>query len=74
MTTIPKHVFVVAGLLLWGAPAAWAYIDPGTGMAFVSGIGAWVAAFAAAILGGFSLFFRRWVDLGKKLFARLRRR
>jgi uncharacterized membrane protein len=39
---------------------AWAYIDPGTGMSFISGIGAFFAALFALVVGAVAMTFKRW--------------
>lgn len=64
-------LIVIAALAL--APAADAYIDPGTGMTFVSGIGALLAGFFAVVFGGIAFTFRRWVGACKSAFGAMKR-
>ena len=60
----------IALVLMFAALEAQAYIDPGTGMAFVSGIGAWLAAIGVFFIGAFSLFFKRIAAFFKGLFKK----
>lgn len=46
-------------LLFWTVPVQ-AYIDPGTGMSFVSGMGAIILGFLATVFGGLALTFKSW--------------
>jgi len=50
-----------------------AYIDPGTGMAFISGIGAWIAALFIFMFGAISLTFKKWTGWLKKIFSRFKK-
>ena len=53
-------------------PKAHAYIDPGSGMAFVSGIGSLVLGFFAVAFGGIALTFKKWIGFVKHGVAALR--
>ncbi len=54
-------------LLLVTAPGiVQAYLDPGSGVTFVSGIGAYVLGFLALVFGGVMVFFKRLVRRFKK--------
>ena len=46
-----------------------AYIDPGTGMAFAAGLGAWILAGIAFLTGLVSLTFKKWIGFIKKIFS-----
>ena len=48
-----------------------AYIDPGTGMSFVSGIGAFFAAIFAVVIGAVAMTFKRWTAF---LLSRFKKR
>lgn len=50
-----------------------AYLDPGTGMTFVSGIGGFVAGLLALAVGAVALTFRRCVAGSKAAWAAVRR-
>ncbi|OVE76878.1 hypothetical protein BVX98_04220 [bacterium F11] len=65
------NLFWVTVILFLLVPpfAAHAYIDPGSGMAFVSGIGAWVLAAFAFVFGALSFTFKRWTRGIKNLFS-----
>lgn len=52
------------------ARPAFAYIDPGTGMSFVSGIGAFIMGFIAIAFGAIAMTFRRWTAWLKSLFSK----
>jgi hypothetical protein len=70
-----KLAFLVLALALVGglsAPAH-AYIDPGTGMTFASGIGGFIAALFAACASVIAVTFKRWVALLKSLGAAVKR-
>jgi hypothetical protein len=47
-----------------------AYIDPGTGMSFVSGIGAFIAGFFAIAFGAIVVTFKRWTAYLKSFFKK----
>lgn len=55
-------------LLLVARPRAFAYIDPGTGMSFISGIGAFLAAIIAVVAGAIAVTFKRWVAFLSSFF------
>lgn len=67
-----KSVRLLALLALAGTAAtnAFAYIDPGTGMSFVSGIGAFIAGFFAIAFGAIVVTFKRWTAYLKALFSK----
>ena len=52
---------------------AWAYIDPGTGMAFVSGVGAWLIGLLTIFFGAISLTYKKWIGFLKKCFSFLKK-
>ncbi len=52
------------------ARPAFAYIDPGTGMTFVSGIGAFIMGFIALAFGAIVMTFKRWTAALKSLFGK----
>jgi len=52
---------------------AYGYIDPGTGMTFVAGIGAWIIGLFAFFIGLISLTFKKWISLIKKIIGSLRK-
>lgn len=61
------------GFLLFGSPGfLWAYIDPGTGMAFISGIGVWIAAAFAFGFGLITVTYKKWVHGIRKAFSYLK--
>ncbi len=61
---------IVLFLLVATPSAAWCYIDPGTGMAFASGIGAMILGFFTVILGGLAVTFKKWTAFLKRIFKR----
>lgn len=60
-------VGLIAGSL---STEAFAYIDPGTGMSFVSGIGAFIAGFFALAFGAIAVTFKRWTGAIKSMFEK----
>jgi hypothetical protein len=46
-----------------------AYLDPGTGMSYTAGLGAWIAGAAGLVVTAAVFGFRRIVSLVKKLFG-----
>ena len=60
-------------ILLMAAPVvSWAYLDPGTGMSFVSGIGSYLLALLVVAIGTVVLFFKRLLALVKRGWAYLK--
>ena len=70
-----KFAFIIfAAAIIGGLSApAHAYIDPGTGMTFASGIGGFVAAMFAACVSVIAVTFKRWMALLKALGAAVKR-
>jgi len=64
------RVFIALVALSASASPASAYIDPGTGMTFISGIGAFVMGFIALAFGAIVMTFKRWTAAIKSLFAK----
>jgi hypothetical protein len=60
-------------LVLGLARPGHAYIDPGTGMTFVSGIGAFIAGIFAVAFGAIAMTFRRWVKACKAAVVAVKR-
>jgi hypothetical protein len=50
--------------------AAHAYIDPGTGVTFATGILAWVLGIIGIFFGAIALTFRKWSVWLKNIFGR----
>ena len=59
--------FIAAAAM--GGGRAWAYLDPGTGMSFVSGIGAFIAGIFAIVFGAIVITFKKWTRAIRSLFA-----
>ena len=53
---------------------AYAYLDPGTGVTFVLGISGFLIGLVTIAFGAVVLFFKKWLNLVKKIFARLKNR
>ena len=62
--------FSLAVLAATAVSNAFAYIDPGTGMSFISGIGAFVAGIFAVAFGAIVMTFRRWKMVVKGMFSK----
>jgi hypothetical protein len=67
-----RALLAVAAVGLF-AGSSHAYIDPGTGMTFISGIGAFIAGMFAMAFGAIALTFRRWMALLKSIFASVKK-
>lgn len=65
-----RALFLAVALLLVVRSRAFAYIDPGTGMSFVSGIGAFLAAIVAVAAGAIAVTFKRWMAFLTSFFKR----
>ena len=66
--------FILLVIILSGLVSpAWAYIDPGTGIAVATGIGAWIMGAVAFCLGFLSLTYKKWVGFIRKIFGRFRK-
>lgn len=46
------------------------YVDPGTGMSFLSGIGGFILGFFALVFGAVTLTFKRWWGWLKSKFKK----
>lgn len=67
-------LLIAVGITLVLPTQGWAYIDPGTGMSFVSGIGAFLLGFLALVFGTVALTFKRLWAWTKSAVVRLRAR
>lgn len=61
-------------LLLLASSPAFAYIDPGTGVSFVSSLGTFLVAILAMVLSSVAIFWKRCVALVKDLVARFKKK
>ena len=69
LVSVKKSLFLtIVSLSLTGS--ALAYIDPGTGMSFVSGIGAYLAGLLAVAFGAIALTFKKWSAFVRSLFKK----
>lgn len=66
--------FILAvGLVISLLSVAEAYIDPGTGVTFVSGIGAFLWGILALVIGTVGVTFKRWWSFVRTLLPSKKR-
>jgi len=65
---------VIMLILFSFASRASAYIDPGTGVTFVSGLGGLIAGVFALLVGAVGLTFKKWIGFFLSLWSAIKKK